>query len=212
MLLVHLLRQQTIRNSSSLRTRLSCSYSMLWMTRNVWTSCALLLRRRFRSPEPWHGRRSRSPQLNGSYGWGASLCSVIVRSISVAFSWSASFRRFRQIRLTGESESGHQSCTYGCVCCEKRDGAISMLSRNESSPFARHSEQSNQHFWKKPRLARMCGRPGNLWRNTISHGPLRFWAPTWAKAQSMATMTFDSSSKRNSTEQLARRLAGNWSN
>ena len=60
-------------------------------------------------------------------------------------SQNASFRRFRQIRPTGESESGRQSWTCGCVSCEKKVGTISMLFRGESSPFVKHSEPSNQH-------------------------------------------------------------------
>ena len=51
MLLAHILKQQTIGTCSSSQTYLSCSYSISWMTKTVWTSSEMLLRRRSGSLE-----------------------------------------------------------------------------------------------------------------------------------------------------------------
>ena len=64
--------------------------------------------------------------------------------IAVLGDRSADFRRIvTECELPALAPDSSWTC--GCVSCEKKGGAISMLSRSESSPFAKHSELSNQH-------------------------------------------------------------------
>ena len=129
----------------------------------------------FRSPEHWHGRRSRSPPLSGSYGWGVSRCWVIAPSISVASSRRPSFRLFRPTRATGESASGHQSYTCGCACCEKRGGTIGYAIQERIVAIREAQRAIEPGFLEEAEARRMCDRRGSLWLNTILRRLLRFW-------------------------------------